>query len=155
MLGSEVSDPDGVEEGGRIRGMELLPVSTVLQKEKKRCQVEGRIEQLDGIFRELSGCKFKGYEIHMGKTVPAEDVKVVSSDKNVYGSYVHGLFDMGDIANIIIQALADKKGVLIENGAFEDYQSYKEKQYDKLADTLRVYLNMEEIYGMLKEACLE
>ena len=25
----------------------------------------------------------------------------------------------------------------------------------KLADTLRVYLNMEEIYGMLKEACLE
>lgn len=172
MLGSEVSDPDGVEEGGRIRGMELLPVSTVLQKEKKRCQVEGRIEQLDGIFQGLSGCSFKGYEIHMGKTVPeecnkpenecltgekilAKDMSVVLANKNVYGTYVHGLFDMGNIANTIIQALADKKGVKTEYGCFEDYQSYKEKQYDKLADTMRVYLNMEEIYGMLKETCLE
>ena len=28
----------------------------------------------------------------------------------------------------------------------------KERQYDKLADTLREYLRMEEIYGMLREA---
>ena len=34
----------------------------------------------------------------------------------------------------------------------EDYQSFKEKQYDKLADTLRLYLNMEEVYGMLRDA---
>ena len=47
------------------------------------------------------------------------------------------------------------EGILIEEGAFEDYRSFKEKQYDKLADTLRAYLNMEEIYGMLREARLE
>ena len=35
MLGKEISDPDGVEEGGKIRGMELLPVSTILMAEKK------------------------------------------------------------------------------------------------------------------------
>ena len=29
MLGYEIADPDSVEEGGRIRGMELLPVRTV------------------------------------------------------------------------------------------------------------------------------
>ena len=36
-----------------------------------------------------------------------------------------------------------------------DYQSFKETQYDKLADTLRKHLNMEEIYGMLREARME
>ena len=73
----------------------------------------------------------------------------------MYGSYIHGLFDEGSIASKVIQVLAEKKGVKMENGVFEDYQTFKEKQYDKLADMLRVYMNMEEIYGMLKEASLE
>ena len=156
MLGQEISDPNGVEEGGFIRGMELLPVSTVLEKEKTRCQTEGTIGKLEGVFHVLSGCTFKGYEIHMGKTDWTEDTIVTSEkNKNVYGSYIHGLFDEGSIASKVIQVLAEKKGVKMENGVFEDYQTFKEKQYDKLADMLRVYMNMEEIYGMLKEASLE
>ena len=94
----------------------------------------------------------------MGRTGSenTENIAVVSGkNKNVYGSYIHGLFDKGSIAAAIVEALAEKKGIQIENGAFEDYQSFKEKQYDKLADTLREYLNMEEIYGMLGEAHLE
>lgn len=156
MLGQEIFDPEGVEEGGQMRGMELLPVSTVLMPEKKRCQIEGRIERLSGLFHVLSDCTFKGYEIHMGRTGTEEKI-VVTSDKNenIYGSYVHGLFDEGMIANAMVQALAEKKGIEIENGEFEDYRTFKDKQYDKLADTLRMYLNMEEIYGMLGEAHLE
>ena len=46
MLGEMVEDPDGVEEGGALRGMELLPVKTELKKQKKRCQVEGKIGTL-------------------------------------------------------------------------------------------------------------
>lgn len=159
MLGCEISDPDKVEEGGTMRGMELLPVSTVLQSEKKRCQVEGKIEKLEGIFSILSDCDFKGYEIHMGKTESSENKEqktvVTGANKNVYGSYVHGLFDKGDIASKMIQSLAKKKGIVIEDGDFEDYQSFKEKQYDKLADTLRTYLDMDHIYKMLREAHLE
>lgn len=175
MLGGQINDPDKVEEGGTIRGMELLPVTTVLQKRKKRCQVEGVIEKLDGIFSVLSGYNFCGYEIHMGQTMSMESnlsrtndmegasnsseaenrVVISANNKNVYGSYVHGLFDQGSIANRIVQTLAKKKGLIIEDGVFENYQTYKEKQYDKLADTLREYLNMEKIYGMLKEAHLE
>lgn len=156
MLGQEIFDPEGVEEGGQMRGMELLPVSTVLMPEKKRCQIEGRIERLSGLFHVLSDCTFKGYEIHMGRTGTEERI-VVTSDKNenIYGSYVHGLFDEGMIANAMVQALAEKKGIEMENGEFEDYRTFKDKQYDKLADTLRMYLNMEEIYGMLREAHLE
>lgn len=156
MLGQEISDPDGVEEGGKIRGMELLPVSTILMPEKKRCQIEGKIERLSGLFHVLSDCTFKGYEIHMGRTGTEEKVVVTSDmNENIYGSYVHGLFDEGTIANSMIQTLAEKKGIRIENGEFEDYQTFKDKQYDKLADTLRMYLNMEEIYEMLGESHLE
>lgn len=167
MLGHEISDPDGVEEGGSIRGMQLLPVSTVLEREKKRCQLEGNIERLGGMLQCISKCAFKGYEIHMGRTVLVENYQVDSdcsvenmvvvsdNDKNVYGTYVHGLFDEGRMANAIVQALAEKKGISIEDGIFEDYQTFKEKQYDKLADTLRVYLDMEKIYGILREANLE
>lgn len=156
MLGQEISDPDGVEEGGKIRGMELLPVSTILMAEKKRCQIEGKIERLSGLFHVLSDCTFKGYEIHMGRTGTEEKVVVTSDmNENIYGSYVHGLFDEGTIANSMIQILAEKKGIEIENGEFEDYQTFKDKQYDKLADTLRMYLNMEEIYEMLGESHLE
>ena len=54
----------------------------------------------------------------------------------------------------IVQALAEK-GVTIKEGMSEDYHAFKERQYDQLADTLREYLNMEEIYGMLREAHLE
>ena len=68
MLGKEITDPTGVEEGGFLRGMELLPVVTKLGEEKFRCQIEGKLPELDGIFSCLSGLDYLGYEIHMGKT---------------------------------------------------------------------------------------
>ena len=152
MLGKSIADPDHVEEGGQMRGMELLPTETILQKSKKRCQIEGVVDELDGIFKEISGCRFSGYEIHMGETFDgrtaiAQNVIMSKTNKNVYGSYIHGIFDQAKIANAILDALAKKKGVVLQDGALLDYEAYKEKQYDKLADTLREYLNMEEIYG--------
>ena len=159
MLGDEISDPDEVEEGRSMRGMELLPVVTVLQKQKQRGQTEGKIAQVSGILKGISGCGFDGYEIHMGKTGWSEKKEKqpenVISAGNVYGSYIHGLFDCAETADVILHALAEKKGVSLQGGEMEDYRTFKEKQYDKLADTLRVYLDMEEIYGMLSEASLE
>lgn len=159
MLGDEISDPDEVEEGRSMRGMELLPVVTVLQKQKQRGQTEGKIAQVSGILNGISGCGFDGYEIHMGKTGWSEKKEKqpenVISAGNVYGSYIHGLFDHAETADVILHALGEKKGVSLQGGEMEDYRTFKEKQYDKLADTLRVYLDMEEIYGMLREASLE
>ena len=168
MLGEQISDPSGVEGGGALRGMELLPVVTELGEEKVRCQIEGKLPELEGVFAGLSGLEYAGYEIHMGKTESSEneiidginalhEKKIIVSgrNKNVYGTYVHGIFDKGCVATAVVQALAKKKGIWIGEGAFEDYRSFKEKQYDKLADTLREYLNMEEIYGMLREARME
>ena len=160
MLGMEIADPEQVEEGGSIRGMELLPTVTQLKNEKVRCQTTGKIDELKGLFSVISGKEFTGYEIHMGHTVKQDnkaisEVMVSGANENVYGSYVHGIFDHGDLAYTIVAALGQRKGIQIEPGVDTDYQSFKEIQYDKLADTLREYLNMEEIYGMLREAHLE
>ena len=110
---------------------------------------------MDGIFSVLTGLDFEGYEIHMGSSGEREAVFVTGENKNVYGTYVHGIFDRGVIASALVNTLAEKKGITLtgtENGNCMDYRDYKEKQYDKLADILSKYLNMEEIYGMLREA---
>lgn len=160
MLGDSIDDPASVEEGGFIRGMELLKISTVLNKQKIRSQVKGKLQDVDGTFSGLCGLSYEGYEIHMGRsyhTRTKQDITapvVVSEDAhNIYGTYIHGIFDKGEIASAIIRQLAMIKGVSLDD-TMEDYRSLKEKQYDKLADTLRSYLDMEEIYEMLRESRL-
>lgn len=163
MLGKRIYDPDHMENGGEIRGMELLPEETVLKTQKIRMQVRGRFGMLDGVFAELSGMKLSGYEIHMGETRKTECEnlpRVVTGMQeqgkedgaylnNVYGSYVHGIFDEGDIAVRIIEILARRKGVCWSAGYESDYAMFRESQYDKLAQGLREHMDMEFVYGLL------
>ncbi|MDO4293760.1 MAG: cobyric acid synthase [Eubacteriales bacterium] len=153
MLGKRLSDPFGEEEGGELRGMELLDSETVLQREKKRCRIQGRMNGLSGALEGLSGLPYEGYEIHMGSTRGAAE-GAVEADRTgmVYGSYIHGLFDRGETAGRLVSLLAQRKGICLEKDAAEDYAAFKERQYDLLADTMRKYLDMEDIYGMLREA---
>ena len=79
---------------------------------------------------------------------------------NIYGTYVHGLFDGPGIARRIVEILAEHKGVTLKstaenplnNAAETDYQTYKETQYDLLAETLRRHLDMKRIYEILEES---
>ncbi|MBQ7795835.1 MAG: cobyric acid synthase CobQ, partial [Lachnospiraceae bacterium] len=158
MLGCTISDPHHTESGGSMRGMELLPVETVLKPEKTRRQAAGKLNEVSGIFAGISKAEYVGYEIHMGETNAEQalmPVVVQAIEKDIYGTYIHGIFDQAEIASKIISALAKKKGIELEKGSLMNYAQFKETQYDKLADTLREYLNMEEIYGMLREADLE
>ena len=101
-----------VEDGGTMQGMGLLPSETVFTGRKTRTRVNGTFAHVEGIFSELSNVAFEGYEIHMGETTYVEEViskehmsriqDTVSgkisedgiSDGNVYGTYIHGIFDM-------------------------------------------------------------
>lgn len=159
MLGERITDSEGVESGGSMKGMGLLPVTTRLQNEKVRRRVQGKINRTEGIFSALSGLAFEGYEIHMGQSsLLSEDeggrerVLVSGNHPNVYGTYVHGLFDKGETASALVGALAERKGVVLEKEVCDDYRVYKEKQYDRLADILSEHLDMENIYGLLGEA---
>ncbi|MDO5410448.1 MAG: cobyric acid synthase [Lachnospiraceae bacterium] len=73
MLGETLSDPDGVEAGGEIKGMGLLPMDTVFAGQKTRTRVTGTFENVGGALASLSGVHLEGYEIHMGVTTMRED----------------------------------------------------------------------------------
>lgn len=171
MLGKSIADPDGVEEGGVIRGMGLLDTETVFAAEKSRTRVEGKIllqeEQKPSgnkLLPVLAGRKLAGYEIHMGQTVLGNDAhpftEIVDTitgvrkqegawQGNVCGSYVHGIFDQEEIAAGVVQALARAKGISEEMGTTVDFARFKETQYELLADGLRAHLDMENIYRIM------
>lgn len=161
MLGYQISDPDNVESGGRMEGMGLLPVATVLQREKVRRQVRGNVGRTQGIFSALSGLAYEGYEIHLGQSEVCSEEGggrtsefVTGKYPDVYGTYIHGIFDKGAVASKLVEMLAEKKGISLERENCMDYRDYKEKQYDQLADILSAHLDMERVYGWLTEARL-
>ena len=162
MLGLEISDPESTEDGGRVLGMNLLSVITEMKPEKTRRQVTGNFGNVTGIFSGLSGKELIGYEIHMGETRVAgnglctlENENGVRHDGiakgNIYGTYVHGIFDNGDIAETIVKALAKKKGLEL-TGKRIDMKKFKEQQYDILEDMIRKNMDMDGIYAMLADA---
>lgn len=146
MLGESISDPEGVERGGAMKGLGLLPLETVLEGQKVRTRCSGKMPELEGRLSPLSGMDWEGYEIHMGRT---RADSMVSACGNVYGSYVHGIFDKGKIARRIAEILAEEKGVVLEEDTTSDYATYKEEQYDRLAGILREHLDMQAIYDMM------
>lgn len=156
LLGKTISDPHGTEYGGEIRGIGLLDAETVFRADKRQSRVSGRIADCGGIFAQMSGLDFEGYEIHMGETVSRERPLVIFPDGradgavngNIYGTYVHGIFDC--ISGAIVNALYDKKGINY-SAAVIPRRAYKERQYDILADAVRSSVDMDLIYKIIKE----
>lgn len=166
MLGESLSDPDHVEAGGEIKGMGLLPMHTIFRDSKTRTRVQGRFPQVKGILHTLTGTELEGYEIHMGESILSEGaepfteitdtVKMESKTdgaacSNVYGSYVHGIFDKEEVAKKIVEALGEAKGMDVSQMTSVDFAQFKETQYDKLADGLRKHLDMKKIYEILEQ----
>ena len=158
MLGRTLSDPQGVEEGGEAEGLSLLPVDTVFEAKKVRTRVTGRVLPPDGFFARLSDAEVTGYEIHMGMTAlsgGARPFTVLRDGQpdgavlgNVFGSYLHGLFD-GGLGVALVRMLLLRKGL---DGAFDEgrrFDEYKESQYAKLADSLRAALDFSRIYKII------
>lgn len=170
MLGGTLSDPDGVEAGGSILGMGLLPMDTTFAGAKTRTRVRGTFGAPDGVLAGLAGTPAEGYEIHMGRTTLREGVQPLTeiadyanggeacspkpdgaSRGNVYGTYVHGIFDRKETAEGIIRALAERKGVDLGQIGAVDFAAFKETQYDLLAAGLREHLDMKRIYEILEQ----
>ena len=148
MLGETLSDPDGVEYGGEMAGLGLLPVSTVCAGKKTRTRVNGTLPQLGGIFSSLSGQPYEGYEIHMGVT-GADGI--VTGRGNVYGTYLHGFFDREEVTKAVAGALFRQKGLDPDAVRAFDIAAYKEEQYDKLAAAVRSALDMEAVYQIINQ----
>jgi adenosylcobyric acid synthase len=168
MLGARIADPFNAEGGGEIDGMGLLPVETVFETEKHMTRVSGKFLTINGIFKDLSGKKIEGYEVHMGITKPAGGSKrcnplafitdSVSGAESfdgaysgsVYGSYIHGIFDAENISPLIVNALYREAGIEY-NGVELSMKRHKENQYDMLANILRDSIDIDRIYKILND----
>ena len=149
MLGASVRDPLGVEAAGvtEIKGMGLLPMDTVFQGEKVQQQTSGVFGEIPGALHSLSGMGYTGYEIHMGRS--RQQLAPLVNQGNVYGSYIHGIFDGAGIAQAVIGDLAARKGIDPGTLTVFDPERYKQEQYDKLADAVRRGLDMDFVYKVL------
>ena len=150
MLGRSVSDPDSVEAAGvtEIRGLNLLPMDTVFHGEKVQTQTFGVFSGVDGMLAGLNGLSYEGYEIHMGRSQAR--MQPLSGSGNVYGSYIHGIFDAPGIADAILKAVCRQRGIDFSALGTFDMHEYKHRQYDILADSVRSGLDMDYVYRVLK-----
>ena len=164
MLGGALKDPMQTESAlGSVRGMGLLPVTTVFEEEK---QLENRTYHIgmpEGTFASLSGKKVAGYEIHMGRTEAADNDGalqpfVIGPDGEVLGytagtvagSYIHGIFDEVAFRETFIDLLYARKGKTRGESEHLSIHEYREQQFDKLAQILRESLDMDRIYEILE-----
>ena len=155
MMGTAVADPHGVEgDGGHVKGLCLLPVSTRLDKEKTLKQAVFTLAQ-DG-----SGA-MNGYEIHNGVTTPDGDAACpplfTKSDGQAdgciiggkrMGTYMHGALDNPAFVDFLLSTCHKTKTA--ESG-ISDYKVFKEKQYDMLAAMIRRHVDIEKTYGIMEE----
>ena len=143
----------------------------------------------ESIFSSLAGLPVSGYEIHMGQTefasgadkayfsqitdsVSGETKFDGAVSGNVFGTYIHGLFDESEFCQKFVEILAKKKGIptgkwsqIFNAGAksssdmkkssdgikmsSRSIQDFKESQYNLLAETLRKHLDMKKIYEIM------
>lgn len=162
MMGLTLADPDGVEAGGTMDGMGLLPTHTVFCADKATTQVHGTFEAVDGVLSGLSGTAFDGYEIHMGETtyepgarplthLTRGETPVADGAQNgvCCGTYVHGIFDREAVSEALVSALLARRGLSDADIRGFDTEAYKQQQYDALADAVRGALDMQAVYRIL------
>jgi len=138
MLGLLVEDPNGIEGGiAKLPGLGLLPVNTTMSAEKATRQVTFDFE----------GHTCQGYEIHQGITTMSDGTPadtIVRTDHCI-GTYIHGILDNAPVIDLLL----GKFNVQHTQQHVQDYKSFKEEQYDKLAAHVRQYVDIERIYQIL------
>lgn len=107
MLGKRIDDPHGVEGvAGSEDGLGLLQLVTCLTQKKQLTYVDGHLF--------IANTPLRGYEIHVGTTVgeasenPAVKIGsrldgAVSTDGQIFGTYLHGLFDHKEACQAILK----------------------------------------------------
>ncbi|MGH7411280.1 MAG: cobyric acid synthase, partial [Candidatus Methylomirabilis sp.] len=166
MLGHLIRDPFGIE--GEIReakGLSLLDVSTVLTREKRVAQV--RAVPCDHLEWGVSP-PLEGYEIHLGVTTLGERALpmfrllgddgasgerldgAISSDRIVWGTYLHGLFDHPGLRRQLLNALRRRKGLAPLEAPFgQSGASFRSALYDRLEEVVRASLDLSQLYAIV------
>lgn len=150
MLGQTLRDPEGVEQAGEMRGMGLLPCETEFTPSKVRTRTTAKV-----MADPFAGASIQGYEIHMGRTkrMAGQPLCLLENGQeegaaqgNVFGTYLHGLFDEGSLTEALAAWLLARKGIARENFRPQSHWDYHQSQYDLLADAVRASLDLDAVY---------
>jgi len=146
MLGTTLSDPDGIEgPPSTVEGLGLLNVQTVLTGDKRLVSVEGR---------SFDGKAFSGYEMHVGVT-KGDDCNrpfatignhidgAISADGRVLGTYVHGLFADDGQRSAWLQRLGAQSSAL-------NYEAQVDAVLDRLADHMERHLDLDALLSIAR-----
>jgi adenosylcobyric acid synthase len=155
MLGDWIEDPHGVEnEPMSVPGLGLIKMRTILEREKKLKRVEA--------CHLMSGLTVKGFEMHHGISFADQEpvwFEESGSDQRtplgwseksgrVWGSYIHGLFDSDLFRRWFIDRIREKKGWAPLGRVQAQYEV--EKMIDRLAEEVRIALDLEFIYQLIR-----
>lgn len=161
MLGKSIHDPKGIEgQAGSTAALGYLDFETTLQPEKQLKNVSGNLITDNSI-------KIKGYEIHAGESSgnafdhclfnltntsgsSSSDAithgdGLMSEDKQIFASYVHGIFDDSSLLNYLL----NWAGVNHSNIEEFDYQAHQEKEIERLAKEVEKALPTEKLLKIL------
>ena len=154
MLGHTLADPDGEESGTpcTLRGLGLLPTTTVFGTEKHLTQTAACVTT-----EPFAGAKLTGYEIHAGRTEVRGSAFCILADgtpegcvqDGVFGTYLHGLFDTGELTEKLTAFLCKRKGIDPAGAELIPMEQYRQQQFDLLADGVRAALDMPAIYAAM------
>jgi len=153
ILGTEISDKFGVESNlKKVKGLRLLNITTSFSKNKT-------LKQVKALF--LDAKKYvTGYEIHHGVTSRNNEIPVIryktsklegakSNNKNVWGTYLHGIFDNDDFRRWFIDRARVRKGINPlgkDNGAKYDI----EPAIDHLSEIVAQNIDLDKILKIMK-----
>ena len=153
MLGRTLDDTLGSESGQpqTLRGLALLPTDTVFTAEKHRAQVTATAAA------PFAGASLTGYEIHTGRTAVQGTPFCTQADGTpegcvqgtVFGTYLHGLFDSGELTEKLAAYLCRQKGLCPEAAAPISMERYRAQQFDLLADSVRAALDLPAVYAAM------
>jgi len=153
MMGLFVHDPQGLEgTSGTSKGLDLLPVETVLKAPKTTTLTRFLWQNMAGI----------GYEIHMGETQILGGDSLFSifernhlpcqtkdgckmHDSKLMGTYIHGMFDSPAITKKWLNTI----GVESINVPDENRFRAKDNAYDLLATHFEHHMNVDAIFDLI------
>lgn len=170
MLGEVIRDPQHTEsQNDEAAGLGLLGMETVFASEKLTSQVVAQCQDLHFMGQSISADNLQGYEIHMGHTAFTREADkhpftvcqrrgktcasqegTANAEGNVFGTYIHGVFDNDVFRRSVLNALRHSKG-LEALANTRNVMAEKQQAYEHLADVVENALDMEKLYQIMGE----
>ncbi len=152
MLGQFIHDPQGIEgTSGSSEGLGYFDLHTTLNHDKQLTQRQGRLC--------FNDAKITGYEIHNGISrgdclenpfvmLDSTPEGAVSGDRQIAGTYLHGLFDHAEARNALLEWCG------LEKTTEFDYEQIRLQAIDRLADAIEQHIDIDRIIEMLRPSSI-